>query len=210
MLEFLTRLPILSFFLVTAFYARPVLCETLGGFLGRLTAMGQQTRTLEARFQQRKLLSLFRTEVKTDGVMYFRRPKELRWETYPPDASVLLVIEQRAELRLPGEKPLAMELKDATAAGTLIEQLLLWLGVRPADTLTREYQVKYHQNRSLTRLELAPRGGILRERITSLDLEFGADLILRRIKILQRDGDAMRVDFFSVKRNSRLPANCFR
>jgi len=35
----------------------------------------------------------------------FARPDRLRWETLAPDAGVLVLRGQRAELRLPGERP---------------------------------------------------------------------------------------------------------
>jgi outer membrane lipoprotein-sorting protein len=188
----------------------PAGAENLDPLLGRLADEGKKTRTLEAPFIQRKRLALFRTEVVTKGRVYYRKPNFLRWETIPPDASVLLVSGQRGEFRLPGEKPRVLDLKQGGGPSVLIEQLFIWLGARPAKELLRYYQVKSEQAGGLLRLYLTPLQGPLLKRVSLMVLELNTDLSLRRIEVKQRDGDSTTIEFTSVRRNAALPENIFR
>jgi outer membrane lipoprotein carrier protein len=187
--------------------------ETLDAFLTRLAAAGKATRSLQAQFVQRKRLALFRADVATRGRVLFQRPDRLRWETFAPDASVLIVAAQRAELRLPHEQPRVLDLKQGGALTGLVEQMMVWLGVRPAGDLGRHYEAKLESPSSRskgTRLRLVPRDATLRKRIAALELEVGADLVLRQIVVRQKDGDTTTIDFSSVTRNAPLPADAFR
>jgi outer membrane lipoprotein carrier protein len=187
--------------------------ETLDAFLVRLAAAGRETRALQAQLIQRKQLALFRTAVETKGRVLFQRPDRLRWETFAPDASVLIVVGQRAELRLPNEKPRVMDLKQGGALAGLVEQMLVWLGVRPAKDLRRDYEATLEPSKGKgggTRLRLVPKDPTLRKRVAALELDVGADLVLRQIVVRQSDGDTTTIMFSSVKRNATLPADAFR
>jgi outer membrane lipoprotein carrier protein len=184
--------------------------ESVDAFLGRLAAAGKDTRTLQAQLVQRKRLSLFRTEVVTKGRVLFERPDRLRWETFRPDASLLLLVGQRAEFRLPGEPARVIDLKHGGALGALVEQLFVWLGVRPARDIGRQYTATLQPEKRLTRLSLVPKEAMLRSRVKQLVLEVGADLLLQRIVVLQKDGDTTAIEFSSVKRNAKLPPNSFK
>jgi outer membrane lipoprotein-sorting protein len=174
-------------------------------FLRRLAAANAPHQGLTATFLQRKQMSLFRTEVITRGQVQFRRPDTLRWETFAPDASQLLVKGERAEFRLPGTKPRVIDLSQGGIVGTLVHQMLVWLGARPADDLAREYKIKLTEADARARLQLVPRQGFLAQRITSLELEFDTQLILRRIAVHQKDGDNTLIEFQKVTRGVPTP-----
>jgi len=176
----------------------------------RLSARGKKLRTLEARFIQRKRLALFKSEVTSKGKIYFSRPGHLRWEILPPDASVLVVRNKRAELRVPGEKARVMDLSANKTLGILVEQLMVWLGVRPVTDLKRWYHTELLQKEGRTQLTLKPRAGPLHKRISQIKLDFARDLTLDRIQILQRDGDSNVIELSGYRRNARIPDKLFR
>lgn len=176
----------------------------------RLTARGKKLKTLEARFVQRKRLALFKSEVTSKGRIYFARPGRLRWELLPPDASVLVVRNKRAELRVPGEKPRIMDLSANKTLGILVEQLMVWLGVRPVADLRRWYHTGLLQRDGRSQLTLKPKTGPLKKRISQIKLDFAKDLTLDRIQILQRDGDSTVIELSGYRRNGGIPDKLFR
>jgi outer membrane lipoprotein carrier protein len=184
--------------------------ESVDAFLSRLAAAGKETRTLQAQVVQRKQLALFRTEVVTKGRVLFERPDRLRWETFAPDASLLVLVGQRAEFRLPGEPARVIDLKQGGALGALVEQLFVWLGVRPAKEIGRHYTATLQPGKRATRLSLSPKDAALRSRVKQIVLEVGADLALQRIVVLQKDGDTTAIEFSAVKRNGKLPSSAFK
>ena len=177
----------------------------LDAFQARLTRLGQRTRTLSASFTQRKRLKLFRSEVTTRGRLYYARPDRLRWETLPPDASTLVVVGNRAELRLPGERVRTIDLRRDRSMAMLVEQLMVWLGARPADRLARWYRVKLDRHGRRYQLTLWPRSDAVRKRVAEIQVVFDGNLELRQIRLKHPGGDTSRIELGQVKRNHTLP-----
>jgi hypothetical protein len=198
----------IPFFLLLSL--QPARAEPLGAFLQRLAVRGRQTRTLQVNFIQRKRMALFRTEVTSKGFLRYEQPDRLRWEILPPDGLVLRLQGQRAELRLPGEKPRAMDLSGESGLGALVQQLMMWLGIKPTSDLTRHYQVDLEQGKGLTRLRLIPKDASLRRRISALELAFDLGLTLRSVRVRQTDGDTVLFEFSEERRNVELPKESFR
>lgn len=177
----------------------------------RLTERGKQTRTLSAEFVQTKKLRLFRTEVTTRGRLSYQAPDHLRWETLPPDASTLLVRGNRAELRIPGERPRVLDLRRDRAMATLVEQLLVWLGARSADRLTQWYRVELGRSPPKGyRLTLRPRSAAVRKRVSQVVVTLAGDVSLRRIELSHPGGDHSTITFPTVRRNQPLPKGIFK
>lgn len=177
----------------------------------RLAAAGKRTKTLRADFVQRKRLRLFKTEVITRGRIAYQRPHRLRWETLPPDASVLLVRGQRAELRLPSEAPRVIDLRRNRTMAILVEQLLVCLGARPASELTRWYAVTLAPGaKGATQLRLVPRDAGLRKRVKAVTITLSPDLTIRTVEVTQRGGDTTLITFEKVRRNAELGQGTFR
>ena len=176
----------------------------------RLTARGKKIKTLQATFVQTKRLALFKSEVASKGRLAFARPGRLRWELLPPDASVLVVRGKRAELRVPGEKPRIMDLSANKTLGVLVEQLMVWLGVRPVADLKRWYHVDQTGTGGRPRLVLRPKSGALKKRLARVELGFGADLFISSIHVVQRDGDTTTIAFGVFQRNRKIDQSLFR
>jgi outer membrane lipoprotein carrier protein len=206
----LTRLMSVPLLILSLMAAGPVGATELGCFTKRLAAAGKGTRTLRARFVQRKRLRLFRTEIITKGRIAFQRPDRLRWETLPPDASVLLVLGKRAELRIPKEKPRVIDLDRNRTMAVLVEQLLVWLGARPASDLERWYRVEVVKADRSTTLELAPKDAGLRKQLSRIEVTFGADLAIKTVRVRQRKGDTTTIEFSEIKRNAKLGKDAFK
>lgn len=198
------------FFCLAALPCTTAYADDFADLSSRLTARGKKLQSLQARFVQRKRLALFKSEVTSKGRFFFARPGRLRWELLPPDASVLVVRKKRAELRIPGEKPRVMDLSTNKTLGVLIEQLLVWLGVRPVADLKRWYHTALTKKDGRSMLTLKPRSGPLKKRIKQIVLEFSGDLSLHRIRLLQQDGDSTIIEFSGYRRNARVPDKVFR
>jgi outer membrane lipoprotein carrier protein len=182
--------------------------ETADGFLARLAAQNRTTRTLSARFVQRKRAALFKSELRTEGRLSFQAPDRLRWESFAPDAVTLLVRGSRAELRLPGESPRALDLRSGGALAALTSQLLVWLGARPASELKKDYTVSLDPRAPC--LRLVPRDNALRRHVSALTLTFTRALVLERIEVEQAGGDRTTIELVKPERNGALPADAFR
>ena len=182
----------------------------LDGLLARIQSAGQRTRTLQASFVQRKRVPMFKSEVVSQGRLTFVRPDKLRWETFPPDQAVLVVKGEHAELRLPGEKPRLLDLKAGSALGSLVEQMLVWFGMRPPSALQGHYQVSLRGSAAEPQLHVVPRDPALRKRVASIELWLGRQLEPKRLQLDGGDGDLTLIEFGPVRRNQTVPDTLFR
>ena len=176
----------------------------------KLAARGKKLQSLEASFVQRKRLALFKSEVTSKGRVTFARPGCLRWEILPPDASVLVVRNNKAELRVPGEKVRVMDLSTDKTMGVLVGQLFVWLGVKPVTDLGRWYHTSLARKGGDSLLTLKPKKDALKKRIRQIELTFARDLTLARIHILQRDGDSTTIRFADTRINAKIKDGLFR
>lgn len=182
---------------------------TAAELLARVARHGKGTHTLQVRFVQRKRLALFATEVVTRGICRYRHPDAIRWETLPPDASVILIRGGSLSLRAPGERPKDVPLDKSPVLAGLIEELFVWLGVRPAAELDRRYEIAVDPDNG-PGLRLRPRQAPLKQRIEEVRIALGARGEVRRIDIAQRDGDRTSIELGAVQRDVELPANLFK
>jgi outer membrane lipoprotein carrier protein len=185
--------------------------ETLQSFARRLAAANRHVRTLEARFVQRKHLALFKTAVTSKGRVLFQRPDRIRWEVLPPDASVLVFRGQQAQMWTPDmQRSRVFDLKLYRALENLAQQMLVWLGARPAGDLTRYHAVTLKSSGGDTVLDMVPRKKPRHLRFSRVRVRFGPDLVLKRVTLKHPDGDRTEVDFKQVRRNPKLPPGAFQ
>ena len=185
---------------------------TLEQLARQLTRAGKQLRTLSAEFVQRKQMKLFRSQVVTRGRLRYQRPDRLRWETLPPDRSVMLVNGRRAELRVPGQRPRTFDLRRDRTVGLLVEQLLVWFGARPATRLGRTFVVHLSAGqggRTVARLTPRP-GSPLVERLARLEVVLDGQMLVERITIVDAAGDTTTITLRKIIKNAPLAADTFR
>jgi outer membrane lipoprotein-sorting protein len=176
----------------------------------RLSARGDKIQTLRAKFVQRKKLALFKTDVETKGRILYRRPDRLRWETFAPDRSLLIVRGDRAELRVPGERPRVINLNRSRTLGLLVEQMLVWLGARPATKLREGYDVAIEQQDQTTLLRLRPKDEALKKRIEAIRVWLGPELQIQKIQVQQSGRDQTVIDITEIEQNIKLRSDAFQ
>ncbi len=183
--------------------------DELKRFEKMLSQFGSKTRSLEANFIQRKRLHLFKQEVTTHGKLTYQSPDRVRWETFAPDASVVIIQGSRAELRIPNERPKVFDLSKSRALGTLIEQMLVWLGGKSPRGLAKSYSVNIEQQAQGIELHLVPKDRPLQKHIKKIFVSFRKDMLMSSIRIQLVDGDSTLITFSHFKKNQVLPKSVF-
>lgn len=195
------RRPSLLLLCVPVLLAAPSRADELETFSRKLAAVGEKTRSLRATFVQIKRLRLFKSEVTTKGTIAYKRPHHLRWQTLPPDESLILVSGQQAELRLPSEPPRVIDLRRNRTVGMLVGQLLVWLGVKPLQGLKRGYDVKVIRDGKQTVAQLTPKEASQKKLVQQIRAFFSMKMALQRIEVLQADGDSTSITFSEIERS---------
>jgi hypothetical protein len=94
--------------------------------------------------------------------------------------------------------------------GILVEQLLVWLGARPATELTRWYSVALGRAGEHTLLRLVPRDAALKKHVKAIAITLDAGLAIRSVEVTQKGGDSSLITFDRIERNAALKAGVFQ
>ena len=168
--------------------------------------------TLSGEFTQRNKVKLFKQELSSKGRLFFKRPRQIRWEYTTPDPSTLILDGNRATLRTPGAAPQVFDLdKDATMRA-IFEQLLTWLGPGSLQAARADYELAAGGTPAAPTLQLTPRADRPVARAFSrVELRVdGKSGLLRAIALVEKNGDEKEITFTKLQKNAALPSDAFR
>ena len=90
--------------------------ERLETILARFDQAQASIRTLEADFDERKELALFKEPISSQGRFFYATPHQAKWEYVEPDAKVFLITDNSLMQYFPAEK--LLERRDLREANT--------------------------------------------------------------------------------------------
>ncbi len=202
--------------------------------LEKLTTAQRDLRTLYAEFVQKSRVNLFKQEMQSFGRLLFERPAEgparLCWEYLQPDPSTLVLVGDKATLRMgnrngTGSQSPTTQVFDTGANPSLraiFAQLRLWLGLgagaqsETAASTDKQYTMRVGGEPAKLRpaLLLFPHseGGssLLGKTFSRIELHIDARTWqLSRLLLVEQSGDEKEITFTRVRRNVALPAHAF-
>lgn len=169
-------------------------------------------QTLAGEFTQRNKVKLFKQEVRSKGRLYFRAPRQIRWEYLEPDPSVLVLDGDRAVLRQPGAEARTFDLQADATMRAVFDQLLLWLQPGGMAGARRDYELSSAGTAAEPVLLLAPKAGSAVAKAFQR-IELRVDLrsgLLRSLLLVEKNGDEKEIAFTSLKKNATLPQDAFK
>ncbi len=183
--------------------------------LTRLDASATTVETLAGEFVQRNRLKLFKQELKSEGRIFFRKPRQIRWEYRTPDPSTLILDGQQATLRTPGSAEQKFDLDRDPTMRTVFDQLLVWLGagvrVDGKAKLLADYQLSTAEQGGLPTLVMVPLQASPVSKVFSR-IEIRLDkktALIRSLLLHEQGGDEKEIVFSRLDKNAKLPADAF-
>lgn len=186
---------IISLFLILAtpqaFAEKPLSNSEIQRIMGSF----QKVQSLEAHFQQTKMLKRFKTELKSQGQIAFQRKKDLpyvRWEVTQPSP---------AKMEIQGEYILLTELQFGRSSvkkiplkegGKDLMALISWLTL-DVPSLQKEYTI-YGSEKAL---KLYPKNSSLQ--IEKIKLSQPAEGFFQSVQIFDKNNDFTTIQFSKIK-----------
>jgi outer membrane lipoprotein-sorting protein len=190
--------------------AAPLAPEAL---MQRIDAAQHGLRTLSADFVQHSRVKLFKQQISSQGRFLYERgsPSKLRWEYMAPDASTLLLIGDRATLRIGTRAPQVFDTARDPLVSALFTQLQLWLGNGSLASAQGDYVVQSGGTAAQPALILLPRpGSPLSRAFTRIELHVdGRTMQLVRLLLVENSGDEKEILFSHLQRNTSIPQTAF-
>jgi outer membrane lipoprotein-sorting protein len=195
----------------------------------RIDLSQQNLRSLSAEFVQHTHVKLFKQQVQSQGRMLYDRGSpapalqpgstagspastRLRWEYLRPDASTMLILGDKATLRIGTRAPQVFDTARDPTMRVIFTQLQLWLGNGSLQSAKAEYEVQSGGTSDQPALLLSPRAGtVLSKVFARIELHVdGKTLQLNRLLLVENSGDEKEILFSHVQRNVPIPAAMFQ
>jgi outer membrane lipoprotein-sorting protein len=200
--------------------------------VGRMQAAQADLRSLGAEFEQVSRVKLFKQELRSQGRLLFLReqpagardagPSRLRWEYLRPDPSTLLLVGDKARLRMGNRPPQDFDTgKDANLRAIFV-QLKLWLGLSGTATagdggkaaaaeLAVDYALSSAGDKARPVLVLSPKPeSILGKAFSRVELSLSPkNSQLEKLLLVEQSGDEKEISFTRIERNTALPKGAF-
>jgi outer membrane lipoprotein carrier protein len=184
----------------------------LAVLVDKVDAAKASVETLSGEFTQKSRVKLFKSELTAKGRLYFRKPRQIRWEYTSPDPSVMILDGDKATLTTPGAAPQVFDLaKDATMRA-IFDQLLVWLGPGSLAAARNDYDLAAGGSSSAPLLTLRPKlASPIAKAFSRIELRLdGKTWLMKSILLVEKNGDEKEIDFGKLQRNAKLPANAFQ
>jgi outer membrane lipoprotein-sorting protein len=184
----------------------------LADVVQKVDAAKAGVETLAGEFTQKNRVKLFKEELSSKGRLYFKKPRQIRWEYTAPDPSVLILDGNKATLTTPGAAPQVFDLdKDATMRA-IFDQLLTWLGPGSLAAARDDYELATAGTAAAPVLVLTPKlASTIGKAFTRIELRLDAKTwLMKSIKLVEKNGDEKEIDFGKLARNGKLPADAFK
>lgn len=195
----------------------------------RIDLSQQNLRSLSAEFVQHTHVKLFKQQVQSQGRMLYDRgapspgqqpgnsaaspgSTRLRWEYLRPDASTMLILGDKATLRIGTRAPQVFDTARDPTMRVIFTQLQLWLGNGSLQSAKAEYEVQSGGTGDQPALLLSPKTGtVLSKVFARIELHVdGKTLQLNRLLLVENSGDEKEILFSRVQRNVPIPAAMFQ
>ena len=192
--------------------AAPTLTAT--ELMTKIDAAQKDLRSLRADFVQHSRVKLFRQQISSEGRFLYTKgtPTRLRWEYLKPDPSTMLLVGDKAQLKMGSRAPQIIDTGKDPTLHAIFAQLKLWLGEGSLREAEGEYEVKTAGTVEQPALLLTPKAPSPLSRIF-LRIELHVDgktMLLRRLLMVEQSGDEKEVVFGKLERNIELPASQFQ
>jgi outer membrane lipoprotein carrier protein len=180
--------------------------------LAKIDGAKASVESLAGEFTQKNKVKLFKQELTAQGKLYFKRPRQIRWEYTTPDPSTLILDGNRATLTTPGAAAQQFDLdKDATMRA-IFDQLLTWLGPGSLAQARTEYEIGAGGTAAAPVVVLTPKPDRpVARAFARVELRVdGKSGLLRTIALVEKNGDQKEITFTRLQKNVALPADAFK
>ncbi len=194
--------------------ARPAAAQSTNvadvpAFLKEYAAVVSRAKTLYAEFVQERHLALFEDPLRSEGVLCFRKPDAIRWETTQPYRAIFTCTgEGVGQFELVDNEWRKLDLGHMKSLRNVVDGMAFFLEGR---YLERQQDYTFSVTRGEdTVLGLVPRNVAARQWIEAIEIHLSPDLTATRKVILrQSGGDFTEIRFTRQVIDVVYPADVF-
>lgn len=168
----------------------------VAAFLKEYTAVVARAKTLYAEFVQERHLALFEDPLRSEGVMCFRKPDAIRWETTLPYRAIFTCTgEGVGQFEFADNAWKKLDLAHMKSLRNVVDGMAFFLEGRYLER-QQDYAFTVTRGAETVVLGLVPRNETARQFIEAIEIHLTPDLaITRKVILRQSGGDFTEIRF---------------
>jgi outer membrane lipoprotein-sorting protein len=177
-----------------------------GKVLAALKKSSESATTVQADFEEEKVMAVLKAPQRSSGVFYYRKSDQLRWEQQKPTQYIILINGDKLRVQEKGKE------KNVGQAGRMASQIRdLMLGLVNGDFQnSKDFSQTISENSSAYQISLVPVNKRLKGMYSQIDLVFAKSTMrLKDLTFLHKDGDRSMMRFSNEKVNQPIAERLF-
>ncbi|MCE7041525.1 outer membrane lipoprotein carrier protein LolA [Dyadobacter sp. CY312] len=171
-----------------------------------LKRSSEAANTIQADFQEEKVMAVLRNSERSSGVFYYKKNDKMRWEQQIPVKYVILINGDKLRVQEAGKE------KNVGQAGRIAGQIKeLMMGLVNGDFQNNKaFKQTISENPTAYLVTLVPVSKRLKNVYAKIDLLFAKNnLRLKELTFFQKDGDKSILRFTNEKVNEPIAESVF-
>lgn len=175
--------------------------------INKVDAKTATIQTIEARFKQRREVSLIKEPVVMEGDFYFKRKSGFKF-VFDPQHDLMIVITNEETVSLSAKSKRADRIEMKKRNGRIVERLLSDKLKSLTDNFVIE-KLANADNPNGYHLRLTPTKRRVKKRIGEIQIWISEQYLIYRIEGVMKDGDKFSIALQDIKLNEPIPAEFF-
>lgn len=167
------------------------------------------TSTIESRFVQKKTLSVLSETVTSDGIMYYKKEDNLRWQYNKPYSYIFILSAGKVFIKNDNK----VNTFDTESNKLFKEISRIMIGSVRGNLLTQnnDFTIQYYWSSKTVMVSLTPKSGELKKLMSLVKLTFStSDWLVQSIELIESGGDNTIITFTEKNVNKDIPDTMFR
>jgi len=194
---------------VSAQSLKPVNEARKGEIISQISAVSKVTASLECKFIQKKNISVLSETVVSEGMMYFKKENNLRWQYSKPYSYIFILSSGKVTIKNENRT----DRFDTNSNKMFREISEIMIGGVRGDVLAgnKKFTAQYFESGSLVMVKLFPRSKELKQLFSQINLTFGKNnWLVYSIEMVEQGGDNTLITFTEKNVNKKIPDDIFR
>jgi outer membrane lipoprotein-sorting protein len=208
------KLLIIIFTFGLAFFAsaqnlKPVNDTRKNEIIAGISQTSKTTYSLECKFIQKKNLSVLSETVVSEGVMYFKKDNNLRWQYNKPYSYLFILSNGKVMIK----NEARVDQFDTKSNKMFKEISEIMIGGVKGDLLldNPNFTAQYFENVNSVIIKLAPKGKEMKQLFSSINLIFNKNnWLVNSLEMIEEGGDNTVITFTEKNVNKTISDDIFR
>ena len=177
--------------------------------INQITSSSKNTTTLECKFIQEKNLSMLSEKIVSEGIMYFQKENNLRWQYNKPYPFIFILSGNKVYIKNDKRTD-----KFDTNSNKMFKEISeIMIGGVNGDLLlnNKKFTAEYFCNPTIAEVRLVPKDKEIKQLFSQINLRFSkTDWLVKSIEMKEPGGDNTLINFTGKYVNNKISEDLFR